>query len=445
MDLKSKNCLVIGLGKSGLSAALLLKKLKANVRVSDSSKEGKIISNINILKKHGINQIETGKHSKSFLDNCEIVIVSPGIPMDNILIVSARAMGLPVISEVELGYLNCRAPIIAITGTNGKTTTAGLSANLLKNAGYKTFLCGNIGKPFCDVAQKAKEKDYVVLEVSSFQLLTSDKLKPKVSIILNVDQDHLDYHLDFKEYYMAKAGIFKRQDSNDFCVLRKEDLNNYYKSIDIKAQVTTVSQQLPADIYLKGQDIISDGMKFAKLSGINLDNIKAAENFLFLTALSKILNISDEILFKTVSDFKGLAHRIEYVGDFNGVRYIDDSKATNISATRQALKTISKPVILLAGGLDKEIDFKALKLDFFDNVKLIILTGEARHKLREALEDIKPLKVIESFKEAVVYAKSRALKGDVVLLSPMCASFDEFSSYKERGRVFQNIVKEINS
>ena len=443
--MKSKNCLVIGLGKSGLSAALLLKKLKANVRVSDSSKESKIISNINILKKHGINQIETGKHSKSFLDNCEIVIVSPGISMDNVLIVAAGSMGLPVISEVELGYLNCRAPIIAITGTNGKTTTASLSANLLKNAGYKTFLCGNIGKPFCDIAQKAEEKDYVVLEVSSFQLLTSDKLKPKVSMILNVDQDHLDYHANFKEYYMAKAGIFKMQDSNDFCVLREKDFNDYYRNINIKAQVATVSQRLPADIYLKGQDIISYGVKFAKLSEINLDNIKATENFLFLAALSKVLNISDEILFKTVNDFKGLAHRIENVGDFNGVRYIDDSKATNVSATRQALKTISEPVILLAGGLDKKTDFKALNLDFFDNVKLIVLTGEARHKLREALKNIKPLKVIENFKEAVVYAKNRALKGDVVLLSPMCASFDEFSSYKERGDVFQNIVKEINS
>ena len=445
MDFKFKNCLVIGLGESGLSAALLLKKLGANVRVSDSSKADDLRTKIRILHNNGINQIETDKHSKAILDKCEIVIVSPGIHMDNFLVVAAKAMGLPVISEIELGYMCCEAPIIAITGTNGKTTTASLSASLLRNSGYNTFLCGNIGKPFCDIAQEAKKNDYVVLEVSSFQLLTSDKLKPKVSMMLNIDQDHLDYHADFREYYMAKAKIFQEQDEADFCILRKEDYDNYFNGMKIEAQLAVVSQEVTADIYLKGQDIIKNNKKFCKLSEINIANIKVAENFIFLAALARCLNISDDILFKTVSDFKGLAHRIEKVGIYNGVLYVNDSKATNVSATRQALKAIAEPTILLAGGFDKKTDFKTLTPDFFKNVKLIVLAGEARHKLREALEGIKPLKVVESLREAVIYARSQAVKGDVILLSPMCASFDEFSSYKERGETFIKIVKEINS
>ncbi len=445
MNFKSKNCLVIGLGKSGLSAALLLKELGACVYVSDNSKIDDLAANISILHNNGIDQIEAGKHTKSFLNHCEIVILSPGIPMNNVLITAAKDMNIPIISEIELGYLKCKAPIIAITGTNGKTTTANLSANLLKNVGYNTFLCGNIGKPFCEIALKAEKNDYVVLEVSSFQLLTSNKLKPKVSMILNIDQDHLDYHTDFREYYMAKAKIYENQDETDFCILRKEDYNDYYNNMKIRAQLTTVSQQVLADIYLRDQDIIKNGLEFAKYSEINIINIKAAENFLFLAALAKNLNITDEILFKTISDFKGLEHRIEKVGEYNGVLYIDDSKATNVSATRQALKTISEPVILLAGGLDKKTDFKTLSLDFFENVKLIVLVGQARDKLQEALKGIRPLIVAESFRDAVVYAKSQAVSGDVVLLSPMCASFDEFSSYKERGETFKNIVKEINS
>jgi UDP-N-acetylmuramoylalanine--D-glutamate ligase len=445
MDIKSKNCLVVGLGKSGLSAALLLKKLRTIVRVSDSSKAENLLSHIDILKSNGINQIETGKHSISILDSCKLVVVSPGIPMDNILIVRARELNVPVISEIELGYLYCKAPIVAITGTNGKTTTATLAADLLKNAGYKTYLCGNIGKAFCDIVLEAKSDDYIVLEASSFQLLTSYKFHPRVSMIINIDQDHLDYHKDFKEYYNAKAKIFNRQAESDYCILRQEDYDNYYSKMNIKPQIILVSQELKADIYVKGQNVFRNKQQLAELSEINLTNIKATENFLFLAALAQSLKISDEILFKTIRNFKGLAHRIENIGEFKGVIYIDDSKATNVSAARQALRVISQPIILLAGGLDKNTDFKAVSFDFLKNVKLIVLTGQARHKLKAALEGVKPLKVAESFREAIIYAKNQAVEGDVVLLSPMCASFDEFSSYKERGDTFKRIVKEINS
>jgi UDP-N-acetylmuramoylalanine--D-glutamate ligase len=445
MNFKDRKCLILGLGKSGLSAALLLKQLGAHVKVSDSGSGKNIEKNVATLREQGIVDIEIGQHSEVLLNQCDLIVVSPAVSMSNPLLVKAHSKGITIISEIELGYLNSQAPIIAITGTNGKTTTSSLCAQLLDNAGYKTYLCGNIGNPFCDIALKTKKEDIIILEVSSFQLMTCRQFKPKVSMILNIDQDHLDYHSDFKEYYLAKARIFQNQEYDDFCILRQEDFKAYYHKLNIKPQVIKVSENLDADIYVRNKNIIRHNKNFTDISKINLPNVKAVENFLFLAAFCDAFAIADKILFQTINQFKGLSHRIEEVATYKGVCYIDDSKATNISATRQALKNMDGPVILIAGGLDKDTDFSKTNLDFFDNVKLIILTGEARHKLEKVLENIRPTKVIDDFRAAVIHAKEEAQAGDIVLLSPMCASFDRFSSYKERGRVFQDIVREINS
>jgi UDP-N-acetylmuramoylalanine--D-glutamate ligase len=445
MKFKSKKCLVIGLGSSGLSAALLLNKLGAVLRISDAKKESELKKALSLLKTHGIEDIETSGHSAASLDNIELVILSPGVGMNNPLVVEAKKRNIKIISEIELGFLCSAAKIIAITGTNGKTTTATLASKLLDRAGLHNYLCGNIGKPFCDIAHKTKKSDYVILEVSSFQLLNTFDFKPYISMILNIDQDHLDYHGSLENYARAKGKIFLNQTSEDICILRKEDFLNYYKEDNLKAKLITISENTEADIYLnKDNHLIGFKSNVEGISQMNLVNVKAIENYLFIAALAKSLNIEASVFNLAVNKFQGLNHRIEPAGIYNGVEYIDDSKATNVSAARQALKNISKPVILIAGGQDKDTDFNNIDWSFLKNVKHIVLTGQARHKLKRALAGIKPFSVIKDFDEAIVYAKGIAEEGDLILLSPMCASFDEFANYKQRGQTFKKIVREIN-
>jgi UDP-N-acetylmuramoylalanine--D-glutamate ligase len=445
MEFKSKKCLIIGLGSSGLSSALLLNRLGASVRISDKKDEVDLREPLKLLHSQGIRDVETSGHSIAILDNIELVVLSPGIRMDNPLVLEAKKRKIKIISEIELGYLCSKAKIIAITGTNGKTTTATLASELLDKAGLNNYLCGNIGKPFCDIAHKTKESDYVVLEVSSFQLVNTFDFKPHISMILNIDQDHLDYHGDLENYTSAKSRIFINQTPEDICILRKEDFLNYYQKYNLKAKLITVSENISADIYLNEEGhVIGFNKNLPSISEMNIANIKAIENYLFIAALAKTLNIDTETFNAAVNGFKGLSHRIESAGAYNGIEYIDDSKATNISATRQALKNLSQPIILIAGGQDKDTDFNNVDWSFLKNVKHIVLTGQARLKLKSALDAIKPVTVIKDFSEAIVFAKKIAQKGDTILLSPMCASFDEFANYKQRGKKFKKIVKEIN-
>lgn len=439
---------IIGLGVSGLSAAKLLKTLGAEVRVTDSRYSKAIAKRARALKRFGIKEIETGGHTKKFIKDSKLIVISPGVKRDNEILKAAKKSKIKVISEIELGFLVCRAPIIAITGTNGKTTTCALVSEFLNKAGYETFACGNIGRPFCDVAFKAKSSDIIVLEVSSFQLRYTDKFKPRVSIILNADIDHLDYHKTLSEYFKAKAGIYKNQTEGDFCILRKEDFKNIFSKYKIKSKLILVSSKEKAGVYLNKEGYIVNSInkksrKTINALKLNLEGVKSVENILFLIALASIYNIEDRVLLKVVNNFKGLEHRIEIVGVFKHVKYINDSKATNVSAARLALSNIVGPVILIAGGEDKDTDFSSIDFNFLKNVKEVILFGQSKDKLACALKGIKPILIVKDLKEAVRFSKDKAEKGDCVLLSPMCASFDMFDDYKHRGRLFKEYVRKI--
>ncbi|MCK5305688.1 MAG: UDP-N-acetylmuramoyl-L-alanine--D-glutamate ligase [Candidatus Omnitrophica bacterium] len=450
IDMTSLNAAVIGLGESGLSAARLLKRLGAEVRVSDNRDSEAVKRRAASLKDAGISLVETGKHTKDFIKGCTLVVVSPGVSAENELLKEAKLLKIPVISEIELGYLNCPAPIIAVTGTNGKTTTCHLINRMLEKIVSVPVLCGNIGRPFCDVVLSLKKDDVVVLEVSSFQLEYIEKFSPRVSMILNADTDHLDRHKNLKEYFQAKARIFENQKQDSFTILRKEDVESKFSLDEIKSKVILVSSKSKADVYIDEAGFVvrrraKGRERVIHSSEVNLTAIKSMENFLFLTALTLAYEVDIKALLKVQKNFKGLEHRIEPVGVFNGISYINDSKATNVAATRQALMSLDCPVLLIAGGQDKDTDFSKVNFDFLEKVKTVILLGEARKKLKAALKDIKSVMTADSLEEALRLSKGLAARGDCVLLSPMCASFDMFEDYKDRGRLFKEIVKKINS
>jgi UDP-N-acetylmuramoylalanine--D-glutamate ligase len=440
---------VIGLGESGFSAAKLLHRTGVKVRVSDCRATEEIKARTRKLRKLGIKDIEIGGHTKNIITKSSLLVVSPGIRKDNKLVKLAKERNISIIGEIELGSLYCRAPIIALTGTNGKTTTATLIYKILKKAGKSSILCGNIGRPFCDYAEQASDQDVIVLEVSSFQLAYTDKFKPKVSIILNAESDHLDYHKNLREYYRAKSRIYQNQDGKDFCILRKKDYQGIFSNWPPKSNLRLISNEERAHFYLdnqgnfiKVQDKRED--KIIKASEIKLDGIKSLENVLAVLAVADIYKINNQLVTEAINSFKGLRHRIEPIGVFGGIKYINDSKATNIAATTTALENIKEPVILLAGGIYKDKEISGVNLGFLKNTKEIILFGQSKNLLAKAFNKIKPTQTVKDLAEAVRLTRKKALRGDCVLLSPMCSSFDQFRDYRDRGRVFREEVLRIN-
>ena len=396
---------VIGLGKSGLAAAQLLKNKKIDIEVSDCLNTQEIREKAELLKEQGI-KVEVGRHSPEFIKNKNLIVVSPGV--NNPLIsLWAKQKNIPLISEIELGYYFCRAPIIAISGTNGKTTTATLIDSLLRNATKKAAVCGNMGIPFSQIVLE-NNYEIIVLEVSSFQLEKIDKFKPYISIILNIAPDHLDRYKTFEEYRRIKYRIFENQGKDDWGIINKNQISKikYQKS---KAKILYLDEQ-------------NDNKQAVRLVG-------------------KILKIKKEIVDRTLKEFKGLEHRLEYVDTIRGIRFINDSKATNVDSVRYALEAASTPVILIVGGRDKGGDFGVLRPFIKEKVKELILIGEAKEKIRKELRGIKPIEEADSLEEAFNLAHQAAEKGDTILLSPGCASFDMFANFEARGKKFKKLVR----
>ncbi len=448
-EFQSKIVTVIGLGESGFSAAKLLKNLRATVRVTDNHIDDLIKKRCHKLKKLGIKDIELGRHTKGIISNSSFLVVSPAVNKENRLIKEAHKKNIPIISEIELGFLNCRAPIIAITGTNGKTTTCSLIYEIFKKAKKNPILCGNIGRPFCDVSKDAKPSNVIILEVSSFQLTYINKFKPRVSIILNAECDHLDYHKDIEEYFEAKSKIYQNQTEGDFCILREKDYKKIFSNYKLKPKLKLISTEKKADLFVDNKGYIIRNInekqtKIIHLSKLNLGGAKSLENILFIIALSDIYKISKRLLIENINNFRGLEHRLEIIGVFDGIKYVNDSKATNIAATRLALESIKEPVILIAGGRYKDIDISEIKLDFLKTTKEIILFGESKERLADVFREMRPVSKVKNLHQAVKLSKIKAASGDCVLLSPMCASFDMFDSYEQRGKVFKKEVKALN-
>ncbi len=447
--LRSKPVLVAGLGKSGFSAAKLLSKVGAEVIVVDQKDNLELRSRAKLLKNQGIKVNLDYRFETNVLDGKSLMLVSPGIPPDSLLMRKAREIDLPIYSEVELAYWFSEVPIIGITGTDGKTTTTTLVGKILSKAGLKVILAGNIGNPLSQAVLDANQSgvDYLVTELSSFQLKYTKFFRPVVSCLLNIATDHLDWHEDVQDYFQSKKKIIANQSSGDWLVLNADD--DKIANLSSRAKTVYFSQRkVVHGVYLSDGKIISnlnldngtslpllDCGSLSQAANWNLENIMAS------IAVCLPLGASRQDIVDSITGFTGLEHRLEFVGKWDGVSYVNDSKATNPHSAIRALMSFNEPVVWLAGGQSKGSSFTDLAKVARDKVKTAILFGESAGKLKETLDKVNLTAVVANrFDQAVNLARKTASSGDVVLLSPACASFDMFKDYAERGNCFKELV-----
>ncbi|NQU95748.1 MAG: UDP-N-acetylmuramoyl-L-alanine--D-glutamate ligase [Candidatus Omnitrophica bacterium] len=449
MDLRNKKVTVVGMGSSGIDSVLLLERAGAIVSITDSGDDESVKERAECLAEKYIN-LETGRHTESFLEDTELLVVSPGVENGALPIRYANENNIPIISELELGYLFCEGTIVAITGTNGKTTVATLLGEILRSAGIPVNVCGNIGNSLSGETGNIKKDTVVILETSSFQLERIDSFKPKISVILNVTEDHLDRYRNFEEYLDAKKRIFKNQETGDIIVLNYDDKNlrDLIKTGKVRSKALYFSMKKKVDgIYLDRGNIklsLKNKTKNLMVPGdYKLKGAHNTENVMVSCLVATLLGASPDAVKKAVKNFKPLAHRFESVALVGGVEFIDDSKATNIDSTSRALLSLDKPAILIAGGKDKNLSYEKVLPAIKKNVKKIILIGETKPKMRKIFKDFVDVREADTLPEAVILAYKSASPGESVLLSPMCSSFDMFGDYKERGEVFRRAVGEL--
>jgi len=386
-----------------------------------------------------------GGEETSWLDDMDYVVPSPGVPMDNLMLREAVARHLPVLSEIELAQRFFRAPLIAITGTNGKSTTTTLIGAMLKADGRKTFLGGNLGAPFIGAIED--QWDWGVVEISSFQLEWVEIFKPHIAVHLNVTEDHLDRYPAFADYRRAKERIFAAQTGADWAILNREDERVWALRDRLKARVVSFGfSSIAQGVVATDDEIVwrANGseerfsLKYVKIQGVhNIENMMAA------VAAAKCAGVSRRAIEKTLEEFPGLEHRLEFVREKDGVRYYNDSKGTNVGAVVKSLASFSTPVILLAGGVDKGGEYTPLVDGVAKKVRRLILFGAAKQTIAAALGHLTTTVMVEDLGAAVRDAAAHGQAGDVVLLSPACSSFDQFSNYAERGKVFKARVQEL--
>ncbi|OQB10867.1 MAG: UDP-N-acetylmuramoylalanine--D-glutamate ligase [Candidatus Omnitrophica bacterium ADurb.Bin205] len=412
---KGKRVLVIGFGRSGLSSANLLSELGSQVKVTDSQDNPVTRQNLKRLNSKDI-KVELGRHSREFLSGIELIVVSPGVANDALPLLWGKEAKIPVIGEIELAWKLCPAQIIAITGTCGKTTVTTLIGRLIEAWGKKVFTCGNIGNPFTQEVGKMQEGDFVSLEVSSFQLEGIEGFKPKISLILNLSRNHLDRYNGMQDYIGAKERIFKNQGPSDYLVLNYDD--EAVRNLNSKACAKIVY--------------------FKKEEGLN-------PNESAVLRVAEILEIDKRLAMDTLANFKGVEHRMEEVLSLRGVRFINDSKSTTTEATVWALNNLNCPVILISGGREKGNDYSRVLDIARRKVKNLVLIGEASDRIYSVFSGSINISRADSLKDAVVKAFTLSKKGDCVLFSPMCKSFDMFANYEERGKSFKALVGELKS
>lgn len=429
MNINSAKVSVIGLGRSGVAVSRLLKNKGASVFASDKAEDiDKEI--IDTLKSLDI-EFELGGHSEKCLRDKDFIAVSPGVSLNTFPLNEAKKRGIPVYSEIEIGSWFIETPIIAITGTNGKTTTTVLIGDLLASIGKQVIVCGNIGFPLSDAAMEKGHRDFIVTEVSSFQLETVKDFRPKVGVLLNITPNHLDrYSGDILAYSNAKANLFKNQGPGDFAVLNADD--ERVKNIPVPGGARR--------IYFS----VDTGNPFFSPYELNIPGRHNFSNALASVDAILCLFPDEKGWLKTLRKFKGLAHRLETVRKINGVTFINDSKSTSVDATIKAVQSITGPIILIAGGRDKESPFELLREAVSKSVERIILIGEAKEKMSRMLSGAAHIHFASGLEDAVLSAFKFATPGDYVLLSPSCSSFDMFRNFEERGDIFKKIVRSLD-
>jgi UDP-N-acetylmuramoylalanine--D-glutamate ligase len=449
MDLNGKRVLVVGLGKSGVASALFLKAHGARVTVSDTKTGDELHSEIPVLLDHGIT-VETGGHGERTFRGQDLIVVSPGIPLDAPALVQARALGGSVIGEIELAARFLRGTIIAITGSNGKTTTTTLTGEIMTAGGFSALVGGNIGTPAIALAERATPESVIVLEVSSFQLETIHSFRPKVAVILNVTPDHLDRHRTFEAYVDAKARILENQQSADLAVLNAADPTCVRLAARTKAQVFWFSRQKEVQQgawVFDGSILFRDGARQREIMLVSEIPLKGAhnlENVLAAVCAGVLMGCAPEKIRQAVREFKAVEHRLEYVATIRGVDYYNDSKATNVDATIKALESFPANIHLILGGKDKGSDYTLLDDLLRQRAKRVYTIGAAAAKIESQIKGVEVVHA-DTLENALRKANAVAEPGDVVLLAPACASFDQFKNYEQRGQVFKEIVRTLSA
>lgn len=446
---------ILGAGRSGIAAAGLLKRNGHEVFLSEGNPENSLkYFNKEFLLKEKI-EFETGGHSERIFDN-DIFIVSPGISPDSEVILKAVRLGKKILSEIEVASEFCKSPIIAITGTNGKTTTTVLTGEIFKNAGYDVKVCGNVGLAFSEIVSDLKENSIVILEVSSFQLEYTENFKPDVSVIMNITPDHIDWHKSFENYLYAKEKIRSNQTADDLSVLNYDDkvLRDELQNTNATEAFFSIKNDIQESGIKNGCMIKNDRViYFDKNKNINEVIMETHEinirgnhnlyNSLAAVISARAFDIKKEIIKDTLMTFKGVEHRIEFVREIDGVKYYNDSKATNIDSVIVALESFEKDLILILGGKESGNEYSVIDKLVSDRVKLIIAIGESKNNIIEHFSKKVKCASAESMEDAVKYCKANSSPGDSVLLSPACKSFDMFDSYEHRGKEFKKAVNNL--
>jgi UDP-N-acetylmuramoylalanine--D-glutamate ligase len=449
MQTRGKRFTVLGAGKSGLASVRLLLKHRGKVFVSDSQKESKATDAKKELDELEVSY-EFGKNSHSVLE-ADTIVLSPGVPVTIPILDLARSKNIPIIGEIELASQFAEAPIVAITGTNGKTTVTTLVGEIFKDAGWNSIVAGNIGTAFADVVENAVgEKAVNVLEVSSFQLDTIKDFRPKVSALLNITPDHLDRYKNYEAYIQSKFRIAENQKGHDIFIYNHDDevVRSFAETVNVRSFGFSIKETLKQGAFLADDMMIvrlpREREEVISREKIGIPGPHNLMNAMAAVLIARSMGIEYESIRKTLIRFKGVEHRIEFVRELGGIKYYNDSKATNVDSVKYALQSFKEPIILIAGGKDKGNDYGAIKDLVKEHVKAIVTIGDGAKNIEKAFKGIAPLHPAEySMEKAVEIAKSLSQKGDVVLLSPACASFDMFDNYEHRGRVFKEIVNKL--
>jgi len=442
-DFTGKRVTVVGMARSGIAAARVLHSLGARVTITDKKPLGQLAEQAQALG-HGEIKIEAGGHPDRIFVEAELIVLSPGVPKIP-QVLAARRHGVPVISELELGWVLSDAPFLGITGTNGKSTVTTLVGLMLKKAGKKVLVAGNIGNALTETPELLHGQDWIVVELSSFQLEDIDTFRPRVATVLNITQDHLDRYKDITEYGEAKARIFKNQHRDDVLVLNFDD--PLVRALASRALSRVVpfsrSEKHETGAYIENGRLMVRGETVCGIDEILIKGVHNIENAMAASAAALAAGADQASVAAVLREFPGLEHRLEFVREKDGVTYINDSKGTNVGAVMKSVEGFTRPVILIAGGLDKGSDFSPLAGLFKERVKLLILIGKAAGTMAGALGGSTETVLAKTLRDAVQLAATRATRGDVVLLSPACASFDMFKDFEDRGRQFKEAVKNL--
>ncbi len=451
MLVRGKRFSILGAGKSGLAVARLLKTRRAKVFLSEKASKTKFKDTAHELDEMEV-EYEFGNNTHRVLD-ADYVVLSPGVPSDAPIVKLARERGIKILSEIEIAFDQCEAPILAITGTNGKTTTTTLIGEIFKRAGWNTSVAGNIGIAFSEIVDQAKgEKSVVVLEVSSFQLDTIDTFRPKVSAILNITPDHLDRYKNYEAYIQSKFRVFENQKGHDVFVFNHDDetVRNAAETVNARTLGFSLKEELKQGAYLAGGEIVirmgREKEVLMKPEEIGISGPHNVMNAMAAALMARSMGVEYDAIRETLRTFQGVEHRIEFVRELNGVKYYNDSKATNVDSVYYALGSFNTPIILIAGGKDKGNDYTKIADLVREHVKAIVTVGKGAEKIEKFFKDVKPiLSAGMSMEEAFRLAHEAASPGDVVLLSPACASFDMFDNYEHRGKVFKELVNNLTT